>query len=130
MTLPLATADKGRRARYDAIVVGTGVGGTDVLVGGTDVLVGAGRGVFVRIGLLGAAVASRGRRVRVGVIVTNCLGVLEGGIGVNDAVFVGAIVLVSVGTNCVTACSVSPTAVFKFATARSTIFNGTSVAGI
>jgi hypothetical protein len=77
----------------------------------------------------GAAVASRGRRVLVGVIVTNRLGVSEG-IGVSDAVFVGAIVFVAVGTNWVTACSVSATAVFKFATARSTIFKGISVAGI
>jgi hypothetical protein len=110
-------------------VGGTGVGGTGVLVGGTGVLVGAGRGVFVRGGIKGAAVASRGRRVLVGVTVTKRLGVLEGE-GVIDAVLVGIIVFVAVGTNWVTACSVRPTAVFRFATARSTIFKGTSVAGI
>ena len=108
---------------------GVRVGGTGVLVGGTGVLVGAGRGVFVRGGMIGAAVASRGRRVLVGVIVTKRLGVSEG-MGVSDAVFVGTIVLVAVGTNWVTDCSVSATAVFKFATARSTIFKGISVAGI
>lgn len=112
-------------------VGGTGVrvGGTGVLVGGTGVLLGAGRGVLVRGGLFGAAVASRGRRVLVGVIVAKRLGVSDG-MGVSEAVSVGTIVFVSVGTNCVTACSVSATAVFKFATAKSTIFKGISVAGM
>lgn len=107
------------------------VGGrTGVLVGGgRGVFVGAGRGVFVRGGINGAAVASRGRRVRVGVMVTNRLGVSEG-MGVSDGVSVGTIVLVAVGTNCVTACSVRATAVFKFATAKSTMLSGISVAGI
>jgi hypothetical protein len=105
------------------------VGGISVAVGGTGVLVGAGRGVFVRGGIKGSGVASRGRRVRVGVIVTKRRGVSVG-TEVIDAVLVGTIVLVAVGTNWVTACSVSATAVFRFATAKSTIFNGTSVAGI
>jgi hypothetical protein len=105
------------------------VGGMGVVVGGTGVLVGAGRGVFVRGGINGAGVASRGRRVLLGVIVTKRRGVSVG-LGVMDAVFVGTIVFVSVGTNWVTACSVRATAVFKFATAKSTIFKGISVAGI
>ena len=105
------------------------VGGIAVFVGGTGVLVGAGRGVLVLGGSNGAGVASRGRRVLVGVMVTKGRGVSVG-VGVIDAVLVGTIVLVAVGTNWVTACSVSATAVFKFATAKSTIFKGIRVAGI
>jgi hypothetical protein len=115
---------------------GVSVGGRDVRVGGTGVggigvFVGAGRGVLVRMGLLGTGVLSRGSRVLCGVTVKNSLAVSVGG-GVKDgaSVSVGSRVAVAVGTNCVTACSVSPTAVFKFATARSTMFKGTSVAGI
>ncbi len=72
------------------------VGGI-VLVGGTAVFVGAGRGVFVRSGLLGAAVASLGGRVLLGVTVTKCLGVSDGS-GVREAVPVGLAVAVAVGT--------------------------------
>jgi hypothetical protein len=70
-------------------------GGKGVLVGGTAVFVGTGRGVFVLLGRIGAAVASRGRRVLLGVIVKKRLGVSEGR-GVREAVFVGLAVNVGV----------------------------------
>jgi hypothetical protein len=108
---------------------GVSVGGGSGVFVGLGVLVGAGRGVLVRGGIKGAGVASRGRRVLLGVMVTKRRGVSVG-VRVMDAVLVGTIVLVAVGTNWVTACSVSATAVFKFATAKSTIFRGISVAGI
>jgi hypothetical protein len=50
------------------------------------------------------------------------------GRGVSEIVLVGT--SVSVGTKTVTACSVRAAAVSKLATARSTKFNGMSVAGI
>lgn len=103
--------------------VSTGGGG--VLVGGSDVLVAGGGGKSM------TASAGRGRRVRVG-----CRGVRVGravavvvavseGKGVRDAVWVGT--AVGVGTNAVTACSVSPAAVPRLSTANSTMFIGSRV---
>jgi hypothetical protein len=100
-------------------------------VGGTGVFVGAGRGVFVRLGRRGAAVGSLGRRVFRGVIVKKILGVSVGvrvSVGVDVALAVT--VTVAVGTNSVTDCSVNATAVFKLDIAKSTMFRGTSVAGM
>lgn len=108
------------------VSVAVGGGGSGVSVG-SGVLVDGGAGVRVWVGRgLGVAVA-RGRRVRVG-----WLGVAEGravavseGRGVGEAVSVGT--AVGVDTNAVTACCVRAADVLKFATARSTIFNGSMV---
>jgi hypothetical protein len=65
----------------------------------------------------------RGRLVRVGVTVTKRLGVdVSEGKGVREKVAVGT--KVCVGTNTVTACSVSAAAVSRLETARSTMFSG------
>ena len=89
-----------------------------------------GRVVGVRLGTLVGVDVIRALRVPVGVIVTNPLGVSEGTEvgGTSDAVLVG--VTVAVGTKTVTICSVRAAAVSKLATARSTIFSGSSVIGI
>jgi hypothetical protein len=66
--------------------------------------------------------------VRVGVIVTKRRGVdvdVSEGKGLGDRVAVGT--RVCVGTNTVTACSVSAAAVSRLETARSTIFSGSIV---
>lgn len=110
-----------------SVAVGMGVGVRDAVIVGTGVFVGA--GVLVGRGGRGVAVG-RGRRVRVGggrVDVGRRVAVSVGR-GVNVAVFVG--VRVGVGTNSVTACSVSAAAVLKLETARSTISSGAMVTGI
>ncbi len=84
-------------------------------------LVGAGTGVRVAVG--------RGRRVRVegrGVKEARTVGVPEGsGVGLREAVAVRP--AVGVGTNAMTACSVSAAEVLRLATAKSTMFTGSSV---
>ena len=70
---------------------------------------------------------SRGRRVRLGVMVTKCGGVEvdvseAGTSGVKLAVLVGD--RVAVGTNTVTACSVRAAAVSRLETARSSMLMG------
>jgi hypothetical protein len=83
---------------------------------------------------MGADVAVHGSRVllgSVGVIVTKRLGVSDGrSVDVREgpSVSVGSRLRVAVGTNCVTACSVRAAAVSRLDTARSTRFNGISVA--
>ena len=68
----------------------------------------------------------RGRLVRVGVTVTKRLGVdVSDGKGVIERVAVGT--RVWVGTNTVTACSVSAAAVSRLETAKSKIFKGSMV---
>jgi hypothetical protein len=101
-----------RRCRWDRCACWR----TGVLVGAVVVLAWANKGS--RVAAPGVGWGNRDKRPGVS------------GVEVIDAVLVGTIVLVSVGTNWVTACSVSATAVFKFATAKSTMFKGTSVAAI
>lgn len=127
--------------------VGGSVGVIGVFVrvkvgGGTGVLVrvAVGTGVRVRVAVgglgvdvrLGTNVAVKGTRVllgRVGVMVTKrrgvsvVVGVMDGG----ESVLVGT--SVSVGTKTVTTCSVSAAAVWKLATARSTMLRGSRVMG-
>jgi len=84
--------------------------------------------VFVRGGMSVAVKVARDRLVSVGVTVTKCFGVdvdVSEGCGERESVFVGTIV--GVGTNAVTACSVSAAAVSMLATAISTMFSGASV---
>jgi len=122
-------------------VSGIGVSGTGVSVSGIgvsvgvgiNVLVGGGMGVFV--GGTGVCVfggikvevkVERTRLVKVGVTVTKCLGVdVSDGKGAGESVSVGLIV--GVGTNIVTACSVNAAAVSRLETARFTMLSGSIV---
>lgn len=103
-----------------SVRVGSGVGGTRVLVGGI--------GVFVRIGTRVEVRGGRTRLVPVGVTVTKRRGVdVSDGKGLGESVTVK--MSVCVGTNAVTTCSVSAAAVSRLETAKSTIFNGSTVMG-
>ena len=104
---------------------------------GVFVLVEVGIGVWVRVGGFGVFVRDGmnvtvrvicDRLVRVGVTVKKRLGVdveVSEGCREGESVFVGT--SVGVGTNEVTACSVSAAAVSMLATAMSTRFSGASV---
>jgi hypothetical protein len=103
------------------VFVGGMVGGIGVFVGGTGVCVFVGIKVEVKV--------ERTRLVKVGVTVTKRLGVdVSDGKARGESVLVGT--RVGVGTNIVTACSVSAAAVSRLETARFTIFSGSIVIAI
>jgi hypothetical protein len=116
-----------------SVTVGNGVlVGTSVAVGiGVSVMVGGGIDVRVGgiwVGILVWVNVGRTRLVRVGVTVTKRLGVeveVSDDKGTGESVLVGA--NVCVGTNTVTACSVSAAAVSRLAYARSTMLMGATV---